>query len=514
MIFNFTGAFWNNLRSYRNSQAFDELLSKPDVTFEQVLDDEDVVQEMKNQNPKLLALYSLCSFTQERLQELIALLVTEPPPEADYRRGHKHPFLAAELIGCEAPQVLQTILVDPSLLSQCFSLLSTSPLNLTLAGYFSKLFHILSARNFPRLLEFLYTPEHLYLSQLVESVGSRSIADCVLRILTYDESDCYISERQAIVQQLVTFLGRGNDQSLNALNILTECLAKSSEMHTWKSLFGGLFASSTFMQLLQNLNSCPQTGISCSLALLTQLFTHPLFTELLGTEQVQLEEMVQGSVPVLEGLFAREETAETTVGTIPSLGDTRLKAVELLSALYKTDIRPLHSTFSQSKLPHFATTLFFTYSWNSFLHQTYLHLIQTVLSLTDLQEKTAFLRNSSLVPRLIEWKTEITLESGKQMRCGYLGHAIRLGQMLLKALESSAELREALEIGQPWDDFVSETLNPILERENKPYGGSKPMDTLEDDSDEHLDIKEEVRFMQKFSSFLASIDKKDSEEQE
>lgn len=56
MIFNFSGAFWNNLRSYRNSQAFDDLLSKPDITLGQVLDDEDVVQEMKSQNPKLLAL--------------------------------------------------------------------------------------------------------------------------------------------------------------------------------------------------------------------------------------------------------------------------------------------------------------------------------------------------------------------------------------------------------------------------------------------------------------------------
>ena len=56
MIFNFNGAFWNTLRNYRNSQAFDEMLAREDVTLSLVLDDEDVVQELRNQNPKLLAL--------------------------------------------------------------------------------------------------------------------------------------------------------------------------------------------------------------------------------------------------------------------------------------------------------------------------------------------------------------------------------------------------------------------------------------------------------------------------
>lgn len=56
MIFNFSGAFWNTLRSYRSSQAFEELLSRENVELSQVLDEDDAVQEMKAQNPKLLDL--------------------------------------------------------------------------------------------------------------------------------------------------------------------------------------------------------------------------------------------------------------------------------------------------------------------------------------------------------------------------------------------------------------------------------------------------------------------------
>ena len=56
MIFNFNGAFWNTLRGYRSSQAFDDLLAREDVQLSQVLDEEDAVQEMKSQNMKLLDL--------------------------------------------------------------------------------------------------------------------------------------------------------------------------------------------------------------------------------------------------------------------------------------------------------------------------------------------------------------------------------------------------------------------------------------------------------------------------
>ena len=56
MIFNFSGAFWNTLRSYRSSQAFDELLAREGLELTHVLDEDETVQEMKSQNQKLLDL--------------------------------------------------------------------------------------------------------------------------------------------------------------------------------------------------------------------------------------------------------------------------------------------------------------------------------------------------------------------------------------------------------------------------------------------------------------------------
>ena len=53
----FGGAFWAAIRGFQmNSHAIDTLLSQEDTTLTDVLNDDNVVQEMKNQNQKLLEL--------------------------------------------------------------------------------------------------------------------------------------------------------------------------------------------------------------------------------------------------------------------------------------------------------------------------------------------------------------------------------------------------------------------------------------------------------------------------
>ena len=56
MMINFGGSFWNTFRGFQSSQAFEELLNSPDTTLFEVLDDDDVIQELKNQNNKLILL--------------------------------------------------------------------------------------------------------------------------------------------------------------------------------------------------------------------------------------------------------------------------------------------------------------------------------------------------------------------------------------------------------------------------------------------------------------------------
>ena len=53
----FGGAFWQTFRGFPiPSHAFDQLLKDESTDIYQVLDDENVIQELKNQNSKLIEL--------------------------------------------------------------------------------------------------------------------------------------------------------------------------------------------------------------------------------------------------------------------------------------------------------------------------------------------------------------------------------------------------------------------------------------------------------------------------
>lgn len=56
MFLSLGGNFWSAFRGLQPSQAFEDLLNREDVTLDEVLDDGDVIQELKNHNSRLIEL--------------------------------------------------------------------------------------------------------------------------------------------------------------------------------------------------------------------------------------------------------------------------------------------------------------------------------------------------------------------------------------------------------------------------------------------------------------------------
>jgi len=52
----FGGMFWQTFRGFQTSNSINQLLDKGEATLSEVLDDDNVIQEMKNQNQKLVEL--------------------------------------------------------------------------------------------------------------------------------------------------------------------------------------------------------------------------------------------------------------------------------------------------------------------------------------------------------------------------------------------------------------------------------------------------------------------------
>ena len=136
----------------------DTLLDKQTVTLAEILEQEDIIQECKSQNKKLVDFLT----KQEILAELLDLILQEPPEELEERLRFKLPNIASEVITCDVPQVAQVtqflqnpffpqinekLSSDSALLDKMYSFLeSPPPLNPLLTSFFSKAFGVLITR--------------------------------------------------------------------------------------------------------------------------------------------------------------------------------------------------------------------------------------------------------------------------------------------------------------------------------------------------------------------------------
>mmetsp|Transcript_28262 Transcript_28262/g.25060 ORF Transcript_28262/g.25060 Transcript_28262/m.25060 type:complete len:159 (+) Transcript_28262:172-648(+) len=102
----FSGLF---ISSSLRTSALDDLLNKPDVKIEKLLDNDDFLFKLKNSNPKLLDY-----FTKNRhyVKQLVDYIIKMPPEDADEKRAYKYPFLACEIFECDVPPIMNTFFIS------------------------------------------------------------------------------------------------------------------------------------------------------------------------------------------------------------------------------------------------------------------------------------------------------------------------------------------------------------------------------------------------------------------
>ena len=126
--------FWS---LHAGTSTIDTLLSSEEgFTLEQLLDEDDLLQECKSQNTKLLD-YLTESATAARLIDYVIEMPAEDDSEA---RRFKYPYVASEVLSCDVNSIHEVLLADSSrLVEKLLSILQQSPpLPPVLIGYAAK----------------------------------------------------------------------------------------------------------------------------------------------------------------------------------------------------------------------------------------------------------------------------------------------------------------------------------------------------------------------------------------
>merc|ERR1719410_1110763 len=189
LVFRLTDMFWK----YHSGTVshVDTLLDKEGVTLTEILEQEDIIQECKSQNKKLVDFLT----KQEILAELLDLILQEPSPDLEEKLRFKLPNIASEVITCDVPQINEKLSSDTTLLDKMYAFLEGSPpLNPLLTSFFSKAFGVLISRRPEQnwysyqytclqVIEYIKVKEG-FTGLLLTHIATSAVMDLLLRLIT------------------------------------------------------------------------------------------------------------------------------------------------------------------------------------------------------------------------------------------------------------------------------------------------------------------------------------------
>uniref|UniRef100_A0A8C2I0Q9 Protein phosphatase 6, regulatory subunit 2b n=1 Tax=Cyprinus carpio TaxID=7962 RepID=A0A8C2I0Q9_CYPCA len=496
-----------------NSSQIEKLLEKEDVTLQELLDEDDVLQECKAQNQRLLLFLTRDS----SMLELLNLITHEPPADREERLRYKYANVACELLTCDVSLINDKVGGDESLMNTLYSFLEQkSALNPLLASFFSKAFGNLITRKTEQVIGFLKNKED-FIGQVLKHLDTSAMMDLVLRLISSVEPVCLRQEvltwlnEERLIQRLIELIhphSDGETQS-NASQTLCDIIRLSRDQasllqetsETTDPLLTALELQQNVEALLKNMFEGEKSEVCIVNG--TQVLLARLETRRPGVEQVidpcsqGLEKSYTVNNSILMGIQPhlkhfhhlllnppKKCVMLTTMGVLEEpFGNTRLHASRLMAALLYTRAPRIHLELCQLNMINLLLDLFFKFSWNNFLHIQVEHCVSAILNQTtpngkthdspdQIQLETQDTQNSEktdmLVQRILDaWEENDKTQEAGGMRKGYMGHLTRIANTVVQNAEREQEQTQIAQLIKGklpeeykarWEQFVNETL--------------------------------------------------------
>ncbi|KAF9250237.1 hypothetical protein LCP9604111_3753 [Penicillium roqueforti] len=219
--------FWR-FGGYANLSTIDTLLDKPDLTLEELLDEPETIQELKQLNTKLIE-YLREDHALKRLMEYVTApsLVNDDEDDAkdtsekgkddaasaeqtdmdeekegdlrdildpdDLDKVEKkrltHAYIACEILSSETWSILESMMANPAYLGEFWGFLRRPPpLDSLQASYFTKVNETLLDKKTDEMLEFLNTLDGI-VPALLQHVDNPMVMDLLLKIISLEKAE-------------------------------------------------------------------------------------------------------------------------------------------------------------------------------------------------------------------------------------------------------------------------------------------------------------------------------------
>uniref|UniRef100_A0A8C0KUN8 Protein phosphatase 6 regulatory subunit 1 n=1 Tax=Canis lupus dingo TaxID=286419 RepID=A0A8C0KUN8_CANLU len=540
LAFSYGAMFWKF--DLHTSSHLDTLLEREDLSLLELLDEEDVLQECKVVNRKLLDFL----LQPPHLQAMVAWVTQEPPASGEERLRYKYPSVACEILTSDVPQINDALGADESLLNRLYGFLQSSgSLNPLLASFFSKVMGILINRKTDQLVSFLRKKDD-FVDLLLQHIGTSAIMDLLLRLLTCVERPQLRQDvvnwlnEEKIVQRLIEQIhpSKDDNQHSNASQSLCDIIRLSREQMIQvqdslepDQLLTTLEKQETIEQLLSNMLEGEQSqsvivsGIQVLLTLLEPRRPR--------SESVTVNNFFSSVDGQLELLA--QATLDSSMSSVGALHALRPRLSRFHQLLLEPPEPPMCLALSANDpaltqellaldVPNTMLDLFFHYMFNNFLHAQVEFCVSAMLSAGPPSDSSLempvpnpvvkhLLQQCRLVERILtSWEENDLVQSTGGPRKGYMGHLTRLANALVQNTEkgpNAEQLGQLLkelpgEQQERWEAFVAGPLAETNKKNMVDLVSTHHLHSSSDDEDDRLkefNFPEEAVLQQAFMDF-------------
>uniref|UniRef100_A0A674CZ78 Protein phosphatase 6, regulatory subunit 2b n=1 Tax=Salmo trutta TaxID=8032 RepID=A0A674CZ78_SALTR len=512
------------------SSQLEALLEKDDVTLTELMEEEDVLQECKAQNRRLLVFLS----QDTSMQELLHLITTEPPAGLEETKRFKHPNIACELLTSDVGVINDKLGGEKPLLDTLYSFLEQPPpLNPLLASFFSKTIGNLITRKTEQVVSFLRGKEG-FLGLVLNHINTSAMMDLLLRLISCVEpaplrQDTlnWLNEEQ-LAQRLIELIHPGKDEEKQSNASQTVCdiirlsrdqanqLQENSEADP---LLAVLESQECVGQLLDNMfvgertESCIICGTQILLTLLEIRRTGVegmLDVCVQGHERCVNSSILQAIQPHLTHYHQllldppRVTPMLTSLGVLEvPLGNCRLHVAKLMASLLQTTNTSYYICCNNTIYNN--TDLFFKYTWNNFLHFQVELCVAAILSHSAQEQSNILSLSLSLSLHLIleAWEENDKMQAEGGMRRGYMGHLTRIANTVVCSMEKGtvhSQIKLLVDCKGRWETFVDQALTEINKKNTVDLVSHNLRSSSEDD-DRQSPFPKELSLQQTFSDY-------------
>ncbi|XP_042373546.1 serine/threonine-protein phosphatase 6 regulatory subunit 3-like [Zingiber officinale] len=515
--------FWR-IPNLPASSPVELILDKENFTLEELLDEEEIIQECKALNSRLI------NFLRERAQveQLLRYIIEDAPGDADNIRTFKFPFVACEIFTCEIDVILKTLVEDEDLMNMLFSFLEPNRTHSsTLAGYFSKVVVCLMLRKTNSLMAYVQTHGTVF-NLLADLIGITSIREILIRLVGADDhtNPNYVNIMQwlsdtNLLDMIVDKLSPSHSTEVNAnaaevlmaiiRNTPSALAAKLSSQSFITRIFGhALENSSSRSALIHSLSVCialldPKR--SASAASINYIRNQHLYVPFSDVDPTALHAMLTHLNDLLKFLNVSSETntLQTTYGELqPPLGKHRLKVVEFIAVLLEVGGEAAEKELIKSSAIQIILDLFFKYPFNNSLHHHVENLVICCLESKNSVVVDYLFCECSIITKFLQMdknsflSTEssvITVPASgrKPIRAGNIGHITRICNRLVQLGTSNDRIRSYLQESVDWVDWQTNVLRERNAVENVYHWACGRPTSIQErgrDSDEELHVRD------------------------